>query len=51
MAQVVAMIALFERMSCTNAADQVLVNGQGIDSLEELCPLTDKEINHLFKLV
>ena len=51
MAQVVAMIALFECMSCTNDAAQVLVNGQGIDLLEELCLLTDKEIDHLFKLV
>ena len=51
MAQVVAMIALFERMSCTNAAAQVLVNEQGIDLLEELCLLIDKKIDHLFKLV
>jgi hypothetical protein len=51
MAQVVAMIDLFERMSCTNGDAQVLVNEQGIDSLDELCLLTDKEIDHLFKLV
>ncbi len=51
MAAVNAMRTMFVRIGFTNAAARVIVEEQGMDTLNEILLLTDDEVENLYKVI